>query len=223
MRRYGQTLARIGFGLAAISMLVWFLWPGPVWRFEAEPFFAFVVAVVVWVSAEFKRSEEVIYRASTPNDIRFGRDILAYGVGCFRNLLKDHDYHRGIDPRFLSEACCLLNETELGIAQFQDKRVQVKYEEFFERLRSFVDYFSLKSTPERFGALTLQSIIPARKYDEMNIFDHHQDEINEVNRLAKEAWKGMLPLIREIKDRIPEVLDEPIKDGWIRTSETQDR
>jgi len=47
----------------------------------------------------------------------------------------------------------------------------------------------------------------------------HQAEINEVNRLATEAWKTLLPLILEVKERIPEVFDEPIKGGWIRSPE----
>ncbi|MFY1713331.1 hypothetical protein J3366_17780 [Tritonibacter mobilis] len=200
-------------------MLVWFLWPGATWQFEPEAFFAFGVAVVFWAFTEFKLSEEVIYRASTPNDIRFGREIFAYGMWSFRELLKDHDYHRGIHPRFLTEASCLVSETELGITHFQDKKVQKKYLDFFGRLTSFVDYFSMHSSPERFGAITLQSVIPANQFDEMNIADHHQAEINEVNRLANEAWQAMLPLIAEIKVRIPEVFDEPIKSDWIRSPE----
>lgn len=137
----------------------------------------------------------------------------------FRELLKDHDYDRGIHPRFLTEASCLVSETELGIAHFQDKSVQKKYQDFFGRLKSFVDYFGMHSSPERFGSGTLQSVIPANQFDEMNVADHHQVEINEVNRLANEAWKAMLPLIAEIKERIPEAFDEPIKGGWIRSSE----
>ena len=66
---------------------------------------------------------------------------------------------------------------------------------------------------------TLQSIIPANQYDVMNIAEHHQAEINEVSRLANEAWKAMQPLIAEIKERIPEIFDELIKGGWIRSSE----
>lgn len=219
MGRYYQTFARIGSGLAAISTLVWFLWPGPTWQFEPEAFFAFGVAVVAWVFTEFKLSEEVIYRASTPNDIRFGREIFAYGMWNFRELLKDHDYHRGIYPRFLTEASFLVSETEIGIAHFQDKTIQKKYQDFFVCLTSFVDYLSIHSSPERFGSVTLQSVIPANQFDEMNISDHHQVEINEVNRLANEAWQAMLPLIAEIKERIPEVFDEPIKGGWIRSPE----
>jgi len=202
-----------------MAMLVWFLWPGASWQFEPEPFFAFGVAIVVWIFTEFKLSEEVIYRASTPNDIRFGREIFAYGTWNFRELLKDHNYHRGIHPRFLTEAASLVSETEIGIAHFQDSKVQKKYQDLFERLRAFVDYFSVHSSPERFGSVTLQSVIPANQFDEMDITERHQTEINEVNRLASEAWKAMMPLITEIKERIPEVFDEPIKGGWIRSPE----
>ena len=219
MSRYYQTFARIGFGLAAMAMLVWFLWPGGTWQFEPEAFFGFCIAIVVWMFTEFKLSEEVIYRASTPNDIRFGREIFAYGTWNCRELLKGHDYHRGIHPRFLTEASFLVSETELGIAHFQDKKVQKKYADFFGRLKAFVDYFGMHSSPERFGFVTLQSIIPANQFDEMNVAAHHQAEINEVKRLATEAWKTLLPLIAEVKERIPEVFDEPIKGGWIRSPE----
>jgi hypothetical protein len=198
-------------------MLVWLLWPRANWQLEPEALFSFVVAVVVWAFTEFKLSEEVIYRASTPNDIRFGREIFAYGIWHFRELLKDHDYHRGIHPRFLTEASFLVTETELGIAHFQDKIVQKKYRHFFDRLKLFVDYFGMHSSPESYGVLTLQSVIPAAQFDEMQISENHKAEINEVNRLADEAWKAMLPLIAEIKERIPEVFDEPVKGGWIRS------
>lgn len=53
----------------------------------------------------------------------------------------------------------------------------------------------------------------------MNIADHHKTEINEVNRLANEAWQAMLPLIVEIRERIPEVFDERIQGGWFRSPE----
>ena len=142
-------------------MLVWFLWPGGTWQFEPEEFFGFCIAIVVWMFTEFKLSEEVIYRASTPNDIRFGREIFAYGTWNFRELLKGHDYHRGIHPRFLTEASFLVSETELGIAHFQDKKVQKKYADFFGRLKAFVDYFGMHSSPERFGSVTLQSMFEA--------------------------------------------------------------
>ncbi len=219
MGRYYQTFARIGAGLSAIASLVWLLWPGGTWKFEPEPLFAFGVAVVVWIFTEFKRSEEVIYRASTPNDIRFGREIVAYETWIFRVLLKDHDYHRGIDPRFAREASMLVSDTKDGKAHFQDKRVQKKYLDFFERLKAFVDYFGLHGSLEQFGSVMLRSVIPANQFDEMNVAPHHQDEINEVNKLSTEAWEAIRPLIAEIKERIPEVFDEQIRDGWIRSPE----
>jgi hypothetical protein len=77
----------------------------------------------------------------------------------------------------------------------------------------------MHSSPERFGSVTLQSVIPANQFDEMNVASHHQAEINEVNRLATEAWKAMRPLVAEIKVRIPEVFDEQIRGGWIRSPE----
>lgn len=223
VNRYYQTLGRIGFGLATMAALTWLLWPSNGWSLDAEPLNAFVLAFVVWLFTEFKMSEEVIYRASTPNDIRLGREVFSYSTWVFRELLKDHDYHRGIRPRYFSEATGLLHESELGIAHFQDRKVQRKYDDFITRLRLLIDHMTQFSTPERFGSVTLQSIIPARIFDDMNISEQHRTEIREANRLATEAWKAMVPLIAEIKIRIPEVFDEPIKGGWIRSLEEQTR
>lgn len=43
MKSFGQTIARIGFGFAAMSMLMWLMWPMDVAayieKFEPEPFF----------------------------------------------------------------------------------------------------------------------------------------------------------------------------------------
>ncbi|MEP4013631.1 MAG: hypothetical protein ABJL92_16595 [Sulfitobacter sp.] len=217
MMRYYQTFARIGVGLAAFAMLTWFLWPRPTWEFQPEAFFAFCVAAVVWVFTEFKRSEEVIYRASTPNDIRFGRELLGYGVWQFRSLLKEHDYHSGIEPRLYSEASALRFDTDIGIARFQDRKAQAKYKIFYDRLSTFVLYLAKHSAIENYGGAKVRHIVPARRYTSAGIDPELKAVIEEANRLASEAWDAMLPLITEIKDRIPEVFDEPIKRDWFRT------
>lgn len=220
MNRYFQTLSRIGSGLAAMSALTWLLWPfHGEWEFSPEPLSAFALALVFWGFAEFKLSEEVVYQASTPNDIRLGREVIAYGDSTFRELLKDHDYHRGIHPRYLSEACLLISEAERGIAHFQDRKVQAKYVDFIDRLREFAGYLGAHSTLESFGGFMKQSVVPARVFDAHNISDQHMTEICEANWLATDAWNSMTPLIDEIKKRIPETFDEPIGAGWIRSSE----
>lgn len=217
MGRYYQTFGRIGFGLAAMVMLGWFLWPSEVWAVEPEPLFSFGVALVVWIFAEFKKSEEVIFRDATPNDIRLGREMLAYSTWEFRELLKNHDYHRGIPPRFLSEASALMGEVELGTAFFQDRKVQDKFSSFSNELGRFVTYFGNHSSPEQYGANLLQAIIPYDLFDEYRISDKHRDEIKEANRLAEAAWGHFVPLISEIKHRIPEVFDEKVNGHWFRS------
>ncbi|MFG6561735.1 hypothetical protein ACGYK7_14635 [Sulfitobacter sp. 1A15299] len=203
-----------------MSALTWFLWPfGEVWEFSPEPLSAFLVAFGFWIFTEFKLSEEVTYRASTPNDIRLGAQITAYGASTFRKLLKDHDYQRGIPPRYLSEADALIYEFDQGTAHFQDKRVQKNFSDFIIKLNTFSNYLGTHSSPERFGASYLQSIIPANQFDGWNISDRHKDEINETNRLATEAWKSMKILLADIKDRIPETFDDPIEGRWFRSTE----
>jgi hypothetical protein len=121
-----------------------------------------------------------------------------------------HDYHRGIGYRFFSEATALLDETDLGIAHFQDRKVQKRYADFIYCLDAFANHMAAYSTPERFGSVMLQSIIPPGVFDDMNISPQHREEIREANRLAALAWRAMIPLIAEIKERIPEVFDEKI-------------
>lgn len=203
-----------------MSALTWFLWPfNGTWEFSPEPLSVFSAAFGFWLFSEVKLSEEVIYRASTPNDIRLGGQIVAYGTTTFRKLLKDHDYHRGIPLRYLQEADSLISEADRGAALFQDKRVQKKFSDFIMKLDTFSDFFGGNSSPEKFGASLLQSIIPANQFDEWNISDRHQAEIKETNRLATEAWKSMEFLIAEIRDRIPEAFDDPIEDSWFRSVE----
>lgn len=100
VERYYQTIARVLAGLTMLAMLAWFLWP----RVESsllereEALFAFLVAFAFWLLSEVKESEEVVFRGSTPNDIRLAREMLCYSRWQFRELLKEHDYHRGINP-----------------------------------------------------------------------------------------------------------------------------
>lgn len=202
-----------------MTMLVVFLWPRADWNFSPEAFFAFSVAVVFWIFTEFKQSEEVIFRTSTPNDIRFGREIFSYSTWVFRDLLKDHNYVRGIPPRFLNEASLLVVETEFGTALFQNKQVQTKYLDFSKRLKEFVEYFGNHSSSEQYGSVNLQAIIPYSQFNEYDISETHQNEINETNRLASLAWGAFLPLISEIKVQIPEVLDERLESHWFRSEE----
>ena len=75
------------------------------------PTFAFAVAAVVWCFTEFKLSEEVIYRASTRNDIRFAREIIGYSSRGIQDLTSA----RANDDLSLMLTSCLFDAFNLRI------------------------------------------------------------------------------------------------------------
>ncbi|CUJ94818.1 hypothetical protein PH7735_01793 [Shimia thalassica] len=218
MSRYYQTTARIASGLAAFVTFLWLLWPSDEWRIEGEPTVAFLIAIGFWILTEFKHSEEVVFRASTPNDIRVAREMLCYLTGKMRTMLKDHDFHRGIESRYLYEIDYLLTEVELDLVYFQDRKIEPIFQDFCYSLKQFDNYLGVHSSPEEFNGRWLQSI-KHPKHDDYNLPAKVQDEISETNRLASEAWATALPLIRIIRQRVPEAFDHPIQKGWVRTKD----
>lgn len=211
-------MSRISFGVFAMLTVGWYLWPRETPIIEREEaMFAFIIAFIVWVMVEVKESEEVIFRRSTLNDIRLARDLLSYASNQFRTILKDHDFHRGINPRYLSEIGALVHEWEVGVSIFQDRILNERFAAFCGRLALFDGYLGIHSSPERFGSVVLQSVVPARVYDEMNISQQHRLEIEEVNRLASLAWNEFIPLISAVRERVPEAFDEVIGYKWFRS------
>ncbi|WP_333815364.1 hypothetical protein [Tabrizicola sp.] len=214
-QRYYQTIARIAAGTSSLLMLAWFLWPRntPLQERE-EAFFAFVIAVVFWLLTEFKESDEVIYRAATKNDIRLAREIASYSADKFKTMLLDHDYHNAISPQYLTEMGMLISEHDSGVAFFQDRRVQPMFVDFCFSLDRFARFMAEHSSPNRFGK---NSIIPEHIASYGELPHHVHKEISEANLLASAAWRMLLPLIKVIKDRIPEAFDDPIEYRWFRS------
>lgn len=217
MQRHYQTLARIGAGFTAFMMLAWLLWPRstPILERE-EALFAFLIAIFFWILTEIKESDEIVFRASTPNDIRLARQIVSYATDKFKILLHEHDFRRGINARFLTEASSLVHEAAIGTAFFQDKRLKPTFDDFCRSLGEFCSYMAEHSAPEGHRGGLIQRIVPAH-VDAFQLNQRQLDEIEEANRLASKAWDALELLIPKIKDRVPEAFDEPIDYGWFRS------
>ena len=223
--RYYQTFSRIGAGLGMLAMGAWFLWPRSSSSLldREEALFAFLVSVFVWLATEIKRSEEVVFQDSTKNDIRLARELVGYSRFQLRHLLKDHDFHRGLEPRFLTEAEGLLSDWELKIAFFQDKRLAPLFEAFCNDLSAFDRYFAVNSGYERFGSVYRQSILTPDEADQWDVPAHKLSVIQETNHLASKSWNSFERLVQRVRERVPEAFDETISNDWYRSTEVPGR
>lgn len=220
MGRYKQTLARVGLGLAALAGLAWLLWPEDYGAIlNPEPLFTFATALVVWVFAEIKWSEEVQQRGSSPNDIRLAKMLLQYHAEQFRIALRDHDYHRPINPRYLSELDMLAHYANNRHTQFQKKALKDDYEVFIAKLDDFLLSIAKLTAHYRFPAGLLASVRPPEQMDDFFISDRHKCEISTLNNKATEVWRALDKLVGKIKKEIPESLDETLQVEWLTKRE----
>ncbi|WP_417808249.1 hypothetical protein [Thioclava sp.] len=211
-----QTIARIGFALSAMGALAWLLWPRSTgFSLEPEPLFTFLTALAVWGFTEFKTSEEFVRAVpSTGNDIARTRELAAYHRFQLRHILHDQDLGAGIEPRYLSEAGMLLHEMETGAFFFHNSSAQTLLDSFKQSLSAFVCYFSLHSTPERYGSVTLQHVIPYRTKISEAVPQRHYNEIEESNRLASLAWGDFDALVGWLRENVVEAFDVPLEQVW---------
>jgi hypothetical protein len=225
LARYYQTIARIGAGLATLTALTLTLWNGVGGVFEEreELFAAFLIALAAWIFTEVKESEEVIFRNSTVNDIRLGRELLSYAADKFRVALKDHDYHNGLHTRYFSELNALVHEYEVGVLDFQDRALKEPLSEFMRALTKFSMHMDQSSAPYGTGAM-LQRIIPPDDFAKFDAFgslpNHLMIEVKQANDLAGTAWNRLEQLVAVVKTRVPEVFDEAISYQWYRSSDS---
>lgn len=212
MQRYYQTMARVMAGLVTLAMLAWFLWPrGSALLDREEALFAFLIALCYWIMTEIKESDEVIYRAASKNDIRLARHLISYSSDKFRTLFKEHDFHSGISSQYFSELHGLLNEYDAGTTFFQDRHLQPLFKDFCHTAELFSNYMVEHSAPNEYGN---NSIIPREFHGDRTRF---ANEIKTANRLSTQAWQALLPLVKKIRERVPEAFDEPITYEWFRS------
>jgi hypothetical protein len=214
--RLPQTCARIGAGMTVFGMLVWLLWPTNFdFISQPEPIFGLVVAVFVWIATEIKLSEEVQLRASSPNDIRLARMLLQYHAEQFRIILKDHDFHGPIVPRYVSEIGSFLTQLESQHLSFQKKRLKPDFDLFIGSLEVFRSKVANYTVPHSFGGRFLTSVRGPHEMNDYDISTIHKNEISELNTLGSKAWANLDSLASRIKESVPESLDTPLEITWI--------
>ena len=85
---------------------------------------------------------------------------------------------------------------------------------FKQSLSAFVHYFSLHSTPERYGSVTLQHVIPYRTKVSGGVPQRYYNEIEESNRLASLAWGDFDALVGWLRENVVEAFDIPLEQVW---------
>jgi len=108
----------------------------------------------------------------------------------------------------------LLHEMETGAFFFQNSSAQALLNSFKQSLSAFVHYFSLSSTPERYGSVTLQHVIPYRIKVSGDVPQRYYNEIEESNRLASLAWNDLEALVGWLRGNVVEAFDVPLEQVW---------
>lgn len=210
--RLPQTFGRIGAGLACMATLLWLLWDGVRWPLEAEPLVAFLVAMFVWISTEFKRSDEIVFRSSSPNDVRVAKTLLGYSAFQLRELLKDHDFSNGLPSRYLTEFSAYSTDCDRRLIKLQKLSLRRPFEDFSYQLDKLVKMIALSTSPGRQNVEFLYVQDPYWGLQELE--DHHRVAIENLNRQATLCWDVFSILLRKIHADIPEAFDEEITLTW---------
>ncbi len=211
MGKYVQTLSRVGLGLTLVGTIILLLWPSDL-SFLNQPktILSVLAALVTWILAEIKTSEEFVPRRSSPNDIRVAERLLRLYANSFRTLLKDHDLRQFLDDDYFLSMRELINDKSVGALIFQNRKLELMLEEFISQLRELDMFVSVNTTPEiiagrsRTGFKTLE-YVPNDEYERLSLLGE------QANDLASRAWIGLENLIKEVHRHIPEALDNPIK------------
>ena len=209
MKKYRQTAARIGFGFSAFAALTWLLWPQSFEQLEPEPLFVLGTALVVWILSEFKTSEEVLFRGSSPNDVRVSRDILRLHTEEFRVLLKDHDTFQFILDDYYLLVGKFLDRYQTGRLLFQAKELGPKLQQFVEKLEKFHAYVCANTVAEKIGGKLRTGFKPLNLVSEKE-YDRRYSQSRTANALATDAWNEFERLVELVRKKTPEALDDPI-------------
>lgn len=194
------------------------MWPWSIKDFEPESFLVFVSSFAYWLAAEVKQSEEVVFRDSSKNDIRLGRDCMSYAAYSFRSFLKEQDFWSSYDVSYFSEASQLCHEASVGVAHFQDRVVQAAFVEFVGELNKLVEFLEVNAGPLEVGSINRMSIITKEYYgDDYSVPSWQEQKAKEANEVSEKAWLKLEALSWKIRERIPEAFDEPLEPGLMRT------
>lgn len=190
-------------------MFAWFLWNG-VGRdeFEPEPFFAFLVALVVWIATEIKHSEEIVFRQSSPNDVRVAKELLRLHAHTFRTLLNDRDLFQFLDSNHFSDSHDFCHRRNTGQLRFQNLSLDGLLEKFASDLGKLNHSIAQNTVPELIGGQFMtgfkpRTIVSQEEYDRQLALAEH------ANEQASVAWGSLENLVNQLHIRVPEALDEP--------------
>ena len=225
MGRFNQTIARIATALSAFLAYTWVLWPGSWEAFKEvnpEPLVLFLPLFATWIAAEFKFSEEVTLRASSPNDIRLAQRLLGYHREQFRVLLKNHDFHSSIKSRYVSEASHLIYESNTSRAFFQNKRVLLRYQSFVKQLGEFSNFIATHTVQSKFGREWYTSFLNKTQILSEEQYAAEVKNIAQANELATTSWTEFDLLISCILKEIPEAADANCEVKWFSLDSDSD-
>ena len=213
MQRYFQTIRRIFFGLSSLSVLLLHLWPATEYVFSdrIESFLYFLVSLGIWIGAEFKDSEEVIFRRSTQNDIRLARRVIWLARNSFRELLAESNY-RTLKPQdAVNDLTTFALDWILGVVFFQDSQLDKEFQSFAAKLNEFDSNLSFWGSSRPCGSNFAYRIAP-QDFDSLSDDppEPWKSEIQEANKQAAELNADMIKLVALIKKRVPEAFDTEI-------------
>ncbi|MBP9184896.1 MAG: hypothetical protein KBF78_17305 [Fuscovulum sp.] len=207
MYRHTQTIARVGAGLTAIGALLWVLWPKDFqWSESAESIFVFSVAFVTWLLTEVKQSEEVVFRQSSPNDIRVSKELVNLHREEFRVLLDEHDMHGFIDYRYVQLLDDVLHRFKTEKLEFQNRRLQDLTNDFLKSAQAFRRYIAENTTPTLLGGQEVIGFKNDRIVSDVE-FQRSLNLSETANDLGSRAWDRLESLVHAIKVQVPECLD----------------
>lgn len=207
MFRLPQALARIGAGAFALGSLAWVLWPeNLLFLSNSEAIFFFFVSIITWVATEFKLSEELQLRTSSPNDIRISKRYLDLHRGDLGHLLRDHNSWDFIELELYGVIDEILDQRRREVLQFQNSHLENKNAAALQSLQSFRRFIAQNTTPELLGGRLMIGIKPISICDD-DEYKRRQVLANQANKLSSKAWDDFQNLISTIKRLVPEALD----------------
>ncbi|MGB4114175.1 MAG: hypothetical protein WBK15_14160 [Yoonia sp.] len=208
-----QTFARIGFGLAAMAALLWLLWDGATGELQAEPLVAFLVGCAIWITAEFKHSEEVIYRASTPNDVRVAKWLIMYHAFQLRIMLNEHSFRQALAYHYHTEFSAFSDDIDKKTVKLQNRRLRGMFDDFGYRLKKFVELMGTNMYAEGEGNSIRLYVRPPR-YSFGDWTENQLNEAKELDESANLAWDALNNLVKLIHQEVPEAFDEEVSVYW---------
>jgi hypothetical protein len=222
MGKYTQTVARISAGLAAFTAYTWLLWPGSwaaVKGLPIEPLVVFLPLFAAWIATEIKTSEEIIFRNSTPNDVRLAQRLIGYYREQFRILLKDHDFHSSIATRYVSEASLLGYDFRTKRAFFQNKRLVEPFAKFMNDMEIFSDYIAQHTVPSSVGGQWRTSFRNKTEILSEELYSSEAKAISKANEFADAAWVSFESFVDLMMREVPEAADATSEVIWFSSDE----